>query len=121
MIKKLASLSIITALICTLGGVPAFAQSPATFEVKVAASREASVARNNSTATGQTRQSLKAEIAKAVADARAGRGLKVSDPQNQPAQSNSLSKTAKIAIAVGVGLAIVLAIIAINFKRNGFG
>jgi hypothetical protein len=60
---------------------------------------------------------LKAEISRVVDDARAGKRLSVSDPQNQPAQSNSLSKGWKIAIGVGIAL-VALAIFAVHVSHH---
>jgi hypothetical protein len=120
MLKKLASLSVVAALICTLGGVRAFAQSLSSLEGKSARLSEAPVTGDGLKTEAQPKQGLKADIAKLVADARAGKGLTIVDPQSQPAQSNSLSKTTKIALAVGIGLAIVLVIIVIHAKNHLF-
>ena len=62
---------------------------------------------------------LKSDMEKLIADARAGKVIPAARSQIQPAKSNNLSKTAKIAIGVGIAI-IVLAIIYKHEKDNFF-
>jgi hypothetical protein len=119
MIKRISSVITIAALVCTLTSIPAFAQSSSVSASKEIDPDGASGIAANVKAESQPTRTLKADVSKMVADAKAGKGLRVVDPQNQPAQSNSLSKTVKIAIVVGVALAIVLTIVFIH-ERNHF-
>lgn len=119
MIKKIASIISIVALVSTLTSIPAFAQSFFGSTKAIGADGASGVV-TNVKVEAQPARTLKADVSKMVADARAGKALRVVDPQNQPAQSNSLSKTVKIAIAVGVALAIVLTIVFIHERNNFF-
>ena len=110
MFKKIASLVLVTALACTLCGTPAFAHTSSNPDDK----SNKTGTQPDSASTGkrevQPKESLRADILKLVADARAGKGVSVTDPQNQPRQSNGLSKGAKIAIGVGIAAAVLLII-----------
>jgi hypothetical protein len=119
MLKKISSLLLVAALAFTLGGTSSFAQ---TSSLSDAGSKRVDGLQNSGIAgktEAQQNRSLKADISKLVADAKAGNGLTVSDPQNQPAQSNSLSKGWKIAIGVSIAL-VVLAIYAVHVSHHLF-
>ena len=120
MLKKTASLLLVPTLVFTLVGTSAFAQTPTPTEAKLNKISD----RPGSGFTGEKeRQSdgtLKGDITKLVADARAGKGLSVSAAQNQPAQSNGLSKGTKIAIGVGVATAIIIAILYVHARNHLF-
>ena len=117
MLRKFASLLLVTALLCALGTVPAFAQSLST---QARLRSEGSDPNFVGKEEAQSNRSLKADISKLVEDAKAGKGLSVRDPQNQPAQSNSLSKGTKIAIAVGVAAAVILIILFVHARNHLF-
>ena len=120
MFKTFASLALVVTLICSLGGASAFAQTslqPAAKSNRVNDSSDSSSAGKKEAQQGGE---LKADIQKLVADARAGQRLLVTDPQNQSGQSNSLSKTTKIAIGVGVALVVILIIVVIHEKNHLF-
>ncbi len=111
MFKKNASLILVAALVCTLGGTPAFAQTAHKPETKSDRIDDPSSFGSVGTKEAQAGKSLRADISKLVADAKANKRVSVTDPQNQPAQSNSLSKGAKIAIGVGIAAAVILVIV----------
>ena len=120
MFKTFASLALVTTLICTLGGNAAFAQTLRQPDAK-------SNSVNNLPDSGlagrkeaQSSEALKADIQKLVADARAGKGLLILDPQNQPKQSNSLSKTTKIVLVVGIAAVVILIIAVVHAKNHLF-
>ncbi len=120
MFKKFATLVLIAALFCTLGGTSAFAQNKPLPDTKT---NEVSDAPDSALAVkkeAQPGRSLKADIQKLVADARASKAVSVTDPQNQPRQSNSLSKGTKIAIVVVIAAAIIITIVAIHAKNHLF-
>jgi hypothetical protein len=120
MFKKFAALALACALCCTLGGTPAFAQNkslPDAQSNKLSASPDSAPAIKKEAQPGG---SLKADIQKLVADARAGKGVSVTDPQNQPRQSNSLSKGTKIAIVAVIAVVIIITILVIHEKNNFF-
>ncbi len=120
MFKKYAALVLVAALFCTLGGTPAFAQNKPLPDNKT---NEFSDLPDSALAVKKEAQpggSLKANIQKLVADARAPKGVSVTDPQNQPKQSNSLSKGTKIAIVVVIAVAIIITIVAIHAKNHLF-
>ncbi|MDT4954266.1 MAG: hypothetical protein QOJ02_2404 [Acidobacteriota bacterium] len=119
MLKKISSLLLVAALAFTLGGTSSFAQTSSLSDAgskKVDGLQDSGIAGKTE---AQQNRSLKADISKLVADAKAGKGLTVSDPQNQPAQSNSLSKGWKIAIGVSIAL-VVLAIYAVHVSHHLF-
>ena len=110
MFKKIASLVLVTALACTLCGTPAFAHTSSNPDDKPSKTGTQPDSSSTGKREAQPEGSLKADILKLVADAKAGKGVSVTDPQNQPRQSNSLSKGAKIAIGVGIAAAVLLII-----------
>jgi len=107
MLKQIASLTLIVTMLCTFYGTTAFAQT-----LPDSSSTEKHEA--------QTETSLKAEMAKLIANAKADKALSVSDRQIQPKQSNSLSKGTKIAIVVGAALVVVLIIVVVHAKNHLF-
>jgi hypothetical protein len=119
MYKQIASLLLVAAIVCTLGGTPCFAQTSSLPDA--GSNKENSLPDSGikEKKEAQQKSSLKAGIAKLVADAKAGKRLSVSDPQNQPAQSNSLSKGWKIGIVVIVALVIVT-FVAIHVSHHLF-
>jgi hypothetical protein len=112
MLKKFASFVLIATLICTFCGIPAFAQTSPQPEFKWNRVNDSTASAGKKEA--QPGGSLKADLQKLVADARAGKGLSITDPQNLPRQSNSLSKGAKIAIVAGVAVLVVLIIVVVK-------
>ena len=120
MFKKFAAISLVAFLMCTLGGAPAFAQNKSASEVKWNTIKDSSDSGIAGKKEAQPDRSLKADISKMVAEAKAGNGLRVVDPQNQPKQSNSLSKATKIAIVAGIAVVIILIIIVVHEKNHFF-
>lgn len=119
MYKQIASILLVAVIVCTLGGTSGFAQTsslPDTISKKENALADSGIAEKKE---AQQKSSLKADIAKLVAEAKAGKRLTVSDPQNQPAQSNSLSKGWKIGIVVIAALVIVT-FVAIHVSHHLF-
>ena len=111
MLTKFASLVLVIALVSTLGGSSAFANSPTKPDAK----------RNVADVPGETEisdkdkvqpnEKLKADMVKLVADAKAGKVAPAERPQIQPAKTNNLSKGTKIAIGVGIAIAVVVVIV----------
>jgi hypothetical protein len=118
MLKKFASFILVAALTCTLCGIPAFAQTPSQPEVKWNRVNDSTDSGSAGKKAAQPHAELKADIQKLVADARAGKGLSIADPQNLPRQSNSLSKGTKIAIVVGVAVVVVLIIVVVKAAND---
>lgn len=117
MLNKFASLALVIALVCTLGGTSAFARASSDPEVKPKAGEAAPESRaeiKKDTRSVPANVRLKADMDRLVADAKAGK-IAPSAAQMQPAKSNNLSKGAKIAIGVG----IVVAVVAIVLFRPG--
>lgn len=105
MLNKFASNVLVAALVCTLAGTPAFANTPSNRSAKTrpAAATEADKVVN---------EKLRAEILKLVADAKAGSNVVTFPrPQIHSPQRNNLSKGAKIAIGVGIAVAVVAVIL----------
>jgi predicted PurR-regulated permease PerM len=120
MFKKFSAFALVAALLCTLSGTPAFAQTKPLPDVQsneVSGSTDSTLALKKEIQPGG---SLKANIQKLVADARAGKAVNVTDPQNQPRQSNSLSKSVKIGIVVGIAVAVILIIVFVHGRNHLF-
>jgi hypothetical protein len=64
------------------------------------------------------RASLRAEISKLVAEAKAGSPkVAVPRPQLQTSKGNNLSRNAKIAIGVGVAVAVAVVVLVVVSRR----
>ncbi|MGI8919006.1 MAG: hypothetical protein ACR2H6_10420 [Pyrinomonadaceae bacterium] len=110
MINKFASIVLVAALVCTLAGRPAFADTPKKPGVKTPGT---TVRSGTVTEVGRVaNEELRAEILKLVADAKAeGNVVKFPRPQIQPTHRNNLSQGAKIAIGVAIAVAVVTVIL----------
>jgi hypothetical protein len=121
MLKKFASLALVAALACALCGLKAFAQNKPQPETVAKAANASLRSGSAGEKEAQPDGRLKAGIQKLVADARAGKGMSaIPAPQNQPVQSNSLSKSVKIGLVVGIALAIIITIVVIHAKNHLF-
>lgn len=98
MSKKLLSVLVVAALLCALGGTNGLAETKP--EDKAGAAKE----------------TLRADISKLVADAKAGsKGVAVPRAQIQTSKGNNLSKGTKIAIGVGIAAAVIVIVaVAVN-------
>ncbi|HUQ32898.1 MAG TPA: hypothetical protein VM095_12335 [Pyrinomonadaceae bacterium] len=121
MFKKFASPALIAALACPLCGPKAFAQHKPQAEAEAYRVNDSSFSNPAGEKGAQPNDGLKAHIQKLVSEARAGKGLSaIPDPQNQPKQSNSLSKSVEIGLVVGIALAIVITIVVIHARNHLF-
>jgi len=118
MFKKIASLALVSTLVCAPGGTSAFGRIPAGPGYKPETANDPTV--SASSKGPEAGRSLKSEIAKLVADARAGSKLSIKASQNLPRHGNGLSTRAKVAIAAGVGAAVILAVMYYHFRRHLF-
>jgi hypothetical protein len=119
MFKKFASLALVVALVCALSAPKISAQTAPSLDIKSNEINDAPVSASTKEKETRASGSLKADLQKLVNEARAGKRLVIVDPQNQPRQSNSLSKGAKIAIIAGVAIVVILIIVVIH-ERNHF-
>ena len=120
MLKRLASAVLVAALSCTIGGTAAFADTPPTPDAKaggVAARPGSGAEADMQAGPGGT---LKEDMLKLVAEAKAGKARAAVPGWQQPPRSNSLSKGQKIAIGVGVAVAVVVTIIVYKATCDGF-
>lgn len=117
MLNKLASFILITALCCTFSGYSTFASAPPVAGDKPdsAGTRPDS---DTSTTTAQPDERLKADMLKLVADAKSSKMRPSPDPRIKPAQSNNLSKGAKIGIGIGIAAVVILIIVIANGPRH---
>ena len=111
MLNKFASVVLITALVCTLGGSSAFASNPSQPDTKPVMTETRSESGAATKREAQPNEKLKADMVKLVTDAKAGKVAPAERPQIQPAKSNNLSKGAKIAIGVGIAVAVVAVVL----------
>jgi len=128
MSNKLTSLTLLLALICTLAGTSASAA------IASEPSRKANAAGNPIESgsipkkEAKANENLRADMLKLLEDAKAGKVAPTARPQIQPAKSNSLSKSAKIAIGVGIAVLVIALIVKYqkdhlfdDFNLNGIG
>lgn len=120
MLKKLASVLIIAAIVCALGGNSAFARNPSTpdtnFDTKTDPARASS--EDPAKKDVKPNERLKTNLRKLVDEAKAGKVLPAPKSQIQPARSNSWSKGTKIAVGVGVAVAVVVVILVVKHERD---
>src|SRR5437773_1466624 len=105
MLNKFASIVLVAALVYTLAGTPALADTPS--------KRGSKTLPDAATAADRVvNEKLRTEIFKLVAEAKAGsKGVTLPRPQIQSPQRNNLSKGTKIAIGVGIAVAVVAVIL----------
>jgi hypothetical protein len=115
MFKKLPSIVIITAIVCTLGGTSAFANNSSNPDVKTDSANVPSAPAKNEE---KPNEQLKNNMRKLVADAKAGKVAPVAKSQIQPVGSNHWSKKTKITVGVGVAVAVVVVVLVVNHARN---
>ncbi|CAN5474235.1 hypothetical protein BH20ACI3_BH20ACI3_01680 [soil metagenome] len=100
MLKKFVLLVLVIALVSTLGGSSAFANS----RTKPGAKRNVAAVPGTTEIVDrnevQPNEKLKAEMVKLVASAKAGKVAPAERPQIQPAKSNNLSKEQKSPLAL---------------------
>lgn len=112
MFNKLASLTLVVAVVCTIGGTSAFANNlsnPDTKPDKASVPSEAA-AKNDLKAN----EHLKNSVRKLVADAKAGKGLPAPKSQIQPAHGNNWSTGTKIAVGVAIAAAVIAVIVIVG-------
>jgi hypothetical protein len=110
MLNKVASIVIAAALVCTLAGTPAFANTLSKSDPKIRESADR--LDSGDEANTAAHEKLRAEIFKLITDANAGgKGVNIPRPQIQSPQQNNLTKGAKIAIGVGIAVAVVAVIL----------
>ena len=114
MLKKLAAAIVITAIVCTIGGTSAFANSPSVKDEPADFPTEATKKE------AKPNEQLKASLLKLVADAKAGKIKAAPKSQMLPGNRNNLSKGTKIAIGVGIALVVVVIIVVIHEKNHLF-
>lgn len=113
MLKRIASMTLVTLIVFTFCRSSAYARTFSGDEVKPAEN----TAPDNA-AKKQVNEKLRADMLKLVADAKAGRVAPAPLPQMQPQKSNSLSKGAKIAIGVGIAVAVIAIIVVVKADKG---
>ncbi|CAN5785937.1 hypothetical protein BH18ACI4_BH18ACI4_15490 [soil metagenome] len=116
MFKKLASVVLITAVVCTLGGTSAFANNPSNPDAKTDTANVPSEAATKKEV--KRNEQLKNSMLKLVADAKAGKVLSAAKSQIQPAKSNNWSKGTKIAVGVAIAVAVIAVIVVVAGKNT---
>jgi hypothetical protein len=119
MLNKFASLAVVIALVCTLGGTSAFANTPSDADAKSKLVETPSEVGGTAKNEAKPNEKLRADMLKLVADAEAGKVKPAARPQIQPAKSNNLSKGAKIAIGVGIAVAVIVVMVAVANRGPG--
>lgn len=110
MLNRFATMVLVAALVCTLGGTPAFAQTLNNPGAKTHSAVERPDAFTD--ADRVVNAELRAEILKLVADTKAGGNVvRFPRPQLESPHRNNLSKGTKIAIGVAIAVAVVAVIL----------
>src|ERR1700730_5797330 len=98
--NRFASIALAIALVCTIGGTSAFANTPTKTEPGTKVTETLPDPPTAAKTEAQPNEKLKAGLAKLLADTKAGRGKLSAQPQTQTARGNNLSKRTKIALGV---------------------
>ena len=117
MLRRVTTAALAVALICTAGAASALAQTPAA-HAGVAAAPPAAVSVPKAE---RSRGKLGDDFSRLVADAKAGKVGMAAHPRQQPAQSNNLSKGAKIAIVVVIAAVVITAAVIASKANDGPG
>src|SRR4030095_4831391 len=100
MIHRFASLTLIIALVCTIGGTSAFANTPTSSDTTADGVLTLPTPPASAKKELPSNEKLRSGLTRLVADTKAGKG-KLSEPsQFQPSRGNNLSKNQKIALGV---------------------
>jgi hypothetical protein len=120
MIHKFASIALVVALVCTIGGTSAFAGTAGNTDTpaKPLVTPPAPPALPKTEV--QRDEKLRTSLARLVADTKAGKGTTTAAGQFHPSKGNNLSKNKKIAIGVAIAAVVVLAIVVIHAKNHFF-
>jgi hypothetical protein len=118
--NRFASLALIIALVCTVGGTSAFANTPTSTDTTGNVVVTLPVPPGSAKKEGQPNDKLRAGLDKLVADTKAGKGTLSRPSQFHPSKSNNLSKGKKIAIGVGIAAVVVVAVVALHIRRHLF-
>ncbi|HEV7474638.1 MAG TPA: hypothetical protein VGN90_11350 [Pyrinomonadaceae bacterium] len=115
MLKKLATVLIVTALVCAFSGSSALANNsdePADNTNVPSGTPARTEAKPN--------EQLKNNLQKLVADAKAGKIAPAAKSQMQPAKSNSWSKQTKIIVGVAIAATVVVLILVVKHEKDHF-
>ncbi len=124
MTHRFASLALAIALVCTIGGTSALANTPTNTDtngnavVTLPASPASAKKETQPEKELQPNAKLRASLAKLVADTRAGKGTLSTPSQFHPARGNNLSKGKKIALGVGIAVVVVAVVGAIYVRHH---
>ncbi|MCA1602519.1 MAG: hypothetical protein LC776_13040, partial [Acidobacteria bacterium] len=114
----LASLVLVSALVCTLGGTSVFANALSEPNSETDGARTLTKSDTPARDEARPNEELRANMVQLVADAKAGKVAPAARPQIQPAKSNNLSKGKKIAIGVAIAVAVVAVIVIVAAKNT---
>ena len=118
MLKKHLSGLLVLVLVFTFGRISAHALTGADLENEPRISGTSGEYDILAEPEVQPNAKLRADMKKLLAEAKAGNVTPRAKPQIQPAKSNNLSKTTKIAI--GLGIAIVVLALVIKHQKDHF-
>jgi len=120
MIHRFASFTLTIALVCTVGGTSAFANTPTNTDTTANGVVTLPASPTSAKKELPSNEKLRSGLARLVADTKAGKG-KLSEPsQFPPPRGNNLSKNQKIALGVGIAAVVVLVIVVIHAKNHLF-
>lgn len=117
MTNKIASLSLVIALVCTLSGSSVLANIRSDLELTTKASPFLPEVNTVSKMDSQPNDKLRTGMLKLVAEAKAGKIALAERPQIQPPKSNNLSKGTKIALGVGIAVAVIAVIVVVKADK----
>lgn len=120
MMKRFASGALMAALVCTVGGRLAFANTPTNTDKTANAVLILPASPTSAKKELPSNEKLRTDLAKLVADTKPGKEKLTGPPQFHPTKRNNLSKGTKIALGVGIVAVVVLAIVVVHAKNHLF-
>jgi hypothetical protein len=120
MIKRIASLVMVMALVLTVGTAAVRADTPKDPDTNGKAVVTQPTESTSEKKEAKPDEKLRSGMAKLVADTKAGKGKLSAPSQFKPARSNNLTKGQKIAIGVGIAAAVVVVIAVLHVRRHMF-
>ncbi|MEK6335511.1 MAG: hypothetical protein AABM67_11220 [Acidobacteriota bacterium] len=120
MINKCASLVLVIALVFTVASTAARADTPKNTDTRGNVLLTLPMPATSARTETKPEEKLRGDLAKLVADTKAGK-KKLSEPsQFKRARGNNLSKGQKIAIGVGIAAAVVVVILVVHARNHLF-
>jgi len=120
MINRFASLVLVIALVFSVASTAARAQTPKNTDTRANVVLTLPVSTTSARTETKPEEKLRGDLAKLVADTKAGKKKLAEPSQFKPARGNNLTKGQKIAIGVGIAAAVVVIILVVHARNHLF-